>query len=135
MSPQMLHGKKTLSKHAAPASERRSAMCKAQSLSSSLIHTMPAPQQRSAVCRGYPLIHMIPAPHQRLPCVKDTIIHMIPAPHQQLPCLLSSKGVRTQLEQQHVLIRTEHTSVVSYIYHKGGIRSRALCKQAMNLLL
>ncbi len=49
--------------------------------------------------------------------------------------LLSSKGVWTQLEQQHVLIRTDNTSVVSYIYHQGGIRSRALCKQAMNLLL
>ncbi len=46
--------KKPLSKHAAPASERRSVVCKAQSLSSSLIHT-------------------IPAPHQRLPCVEHTL--------------------------------------------------------------
>ncbi len=42
----------SLCKHAAPASERRSAVCKAQSLSSSLIHR-------------------IPAPHQWLPCVRD----------------------------------------------------------------
>lgn len=34
-----------LSKHAAPASERCSAVCKAQSLGSSLIHTIPAPHQ------------------------------------------------------------------------------------------
>ncbi len=48
---------------------------------------------------------------------------------------LALKEFRTQLEQQHVLIRTENTSVVSYINHQGGIRSRALCKQATNLLL
>ncbi len=38
----------------------------------SLIHTRSAPQLWSAMCRGHPLIHMIPAPHQRLPCVEDT---------------------------------------------------------------
>ncbi len=43
-----------LAKHAAPASERRSAVCKAQSLSSALNH-------------------LIPAPHQRLPCVLDNL--------------------------------------------------------------
>ncbi len=43
-----------LCKHAAPASERRSAVCKAQSLSSSLIH-------------------MITAPHQQLPCVENIL--------------------------------------------------------------
>ncbi len=48
---------------------------------------------------------------------------------------LALKEFRMQLEQQHVLIRTENTSVVSYINHQGGIRSRALCKQATNLLL
>ncbi len=46
--------KNPLCKHAAPASERRSAVCRAQSLSSSLIHT-------------------IPAPHQWLPCVRDNL--------------------------------------------------------------
>ncbi len=68
-----------------------------------LIHTIPASQQRSAVCRvhsnshdssptsaaavgrGHPLIHMILAPHQWLPCVEDTLIHMIPAPHKRQP--------------------------------------------------
>ncbi len=49
MSPQMPHG--PLSKHTAPPPERRSAVYKAQSLGSSLIHT-------------------IPAPHQRLPCLE-----------------------------------------------------------------
>ncbi len=38
------------------ALEQRSAVYKAQSLGSSLIHTIPAPHQRSAVCRGHPLI-------------------------------------------------------------------------------
>ncbi len=77
-----------------PALERRSAVYKAQSLGSSLIHTIPAPHQRlpcledtallftryqpppqrSALCRGHSLIHMIPAPHQRLPYLEDTAL-------------------------------------------------------------
>ncbi len=61
--------KKTLSKHAAPASEQRSAVCKAQSLSSSLIHTILAPHQR-LLCVEHTLIHRITAPHQRLQCVE-----------------------------------------------------------------
>ncbi len=48
---------------------------------------------------------------------------------------LALKEFRAQLEQQHVLIRTDNTSVVSYINRQGGIRSRALCKQAAILLL
>ncbi len=48
---------------------------------------------------------------------------------------LALKEFWTQLEQQHVLILTDNTSVVSYINHQGGVRSRALCKQATNLLL
>ncbi len=67
-SSQMPHGKAHYRSMQPPASERCSAMCKAQSLGSSLIH-------------------MIPAPHQRLPYVEDTFIHMITAPHQQLPCV------------------------------------------------
>ncbi len=46
--------KNPLCKHAAPASERRSAVCRAQSLSSSLIH-------------------MITAPHQQLPCIENIL--------------------------------------------------------------
>ncbi len=48
---------------------------------------------------------------------------------------LALKDFQPQLEQQHVLIRTDNTSVVSYRNHQGGIRSRALCNQATNLLL
>ncbi len=72
-----------------PALERRSAVHKAQSLGSSLIHTIPAPQQRSAVCRGHSLIHMIPAPHQQAAVFGRhcSLIHTIPAHHQRLPCL------------------------------------------------
>ncbi len=33
-----------------------------------------SPPQRSAVCRGHALIHMIPVPHQRLPCLEDTAL-------------------------------------------------------------
>ncbi len=48
---------------------------------------------------------------------------------------LALKEFRAQLERQHVLIRTDNTSVVSYINRQGGIRSRALGKQAAILLL
>ncbi len=48
---------------------------------------------------------------------------------------LALKEFRAQLEWQHLLIRTDNTSVVSYINRQGGIRSRALCKQAAILLL
>ncbi len=83
MSPQMPQGKTHCLSMQPPASERCSAVCKAQSLGSSLffgrqcslIHTIPVPQQQSAVgrghshshdtshmsaaalCTGYPLIH------------------------------------------------------------------------------
>ncbi len=48
---------------------------------------------------------------------------------------LALKEFHPQLEQQHVLIRTDNTSVVSNINHQGGIRSRALCKRATDILL
>ncbi len=48
---------------------------------------------------------------------------------------LALKEFRAQLERQHVLIRTDNTSVVSYINRQGGIRSKALCEQAAILLL
>ncbi|XP_016423541.1 uncharacterized protein LOC107752164 [Sinocyclocheilus rhinocerous] len=48
---------------------------------------------------------------------------------------LALKDFRPQLEQRQVLIRTGNMSVVSYINHQGGVRSRALYKQAANLLL
>ncbi len=35
--------------------------------------------------------------------------------------VLSSKDFRPQLEQRHVLIRTDNMSVVSYINHQGGV--------------
>ncbi len=66
--------KNPLSKHAAPASERRSAVCKAQSLSSSLIHTMPAPHQRLPCWgRHCSLIHTNQPPNSGLPCVENTL--------------------------------------------------------------
>ncbi len=78
-----------------------------------------------AVCEGMPALGLWSEPQSQ-------------GTHKPLGAgssLLSSKGVRTQIEQQHVLICTNNTSVVSYLYHQGGIRSRALCKQATNLLL
>ncbi len=46
--------------------------------------------------------------------------------------VLNSKDFRPQLEQRHVLIRTDNMSVVSYINNQGGVRSN---KHAANLLL
>ncbi len=34
---------------------------------------------------------------------------------------LALKDFRPQLEQRHVLIRTDNMSVVSYINHQGGV--------------
>ncbi len=48
---------------------------------------------------------------------------------------LALKDFQPQLEQRHVLIRTNNMSVVSYINHQGGIRSKPLYEQAADLLL
>ena len=48
---------------------------------------------------------------------------------------LALKTFRSQLEQRHVLIRTDNTSVVSYINRQGGVHSKALFRQAESLLL
>ncbi len=88
MSLHIPHGNTHCLNMQPPASEWRSAVFKAQSLGSSLIHTIPAPRQQlpcledtallftryqwSPVCRGHSLIHRIPAPHQWLPCLEDT---------------------------------------------------------------
>ncbi len=39
------------------------------------------------------------------------------------------------LNGRHVLVRTENTTVVSYLNHQGGIRSHPLCRLARNVLL
>ncbi len=74
-------GKNPLSKHA--ASERRFAVCKAQSLGSSLIHTIPH-QWLPCLEDTALLFTRYQPPNSGLPCVEDTLIHMIPAPHQRL---------------------------------------------------
>ncbi|XDV32448.1 hypothetical protein PO909_003253 [Leuciscus waleckii] len=48
---------------------------------------------------------------------------------------LALEAFKPLLLQWHVLIRTDNTSVVSYINHQGGVHSRALFKQAESLLL
>lgn len=49
--------------------------------------------------------------------------------------MLALKTFRPQLERQHVLVRTDNTTVVSYINRQGGIHSKALFEQAASLLL
>ncbi len=41
-----------------------------------------SPSSAAAVCRGHFLIHMITAPHQRLPCVEDSALSLIHAVHE-----------------------------------------------------
>ncbi len=53
-------------------------MYKAQSLGSSLIHTIPAPHQRLPCLEDTALLFTwYQPPHSGLPCVEDTLIHMI----------------------------------------------------------
>ncbi len=74
MSPQMPHGKIHCPSMQPHASERRSAMCKAQSLGSSLIHTIPAPHQRFPGLEDAALLFTrYQPPNSSLPCVEDTL--------------------------------------------------------------
>ncbi|XP_067247019.1 uncharacterized protein [Chanodichthys erythropterus] len=48
---------------------------------------------------------------------------------------LALKHFLQDLSGHHVLIRTDNTTVVSYINHQGGLRSRLLCNLASHILL
>ncbi len=52
-----------------------------------------------------------------------------------LAVFLALKNFLTDLRGHHVLVRSDNISVVSYINHQGGLRSRPLCKQACQILL
>ncbi len=52
-----------------------------------------------------------------------------------LAVFLALKNFLTDLRGHHVLVRSDNTSVVSYINHQGGLRSRPLCKLACQILL
>ncbi len=45
-----------------------------------------------------------------------------------LAVFLALKNFLTDLRGHHVLVHSDNTSVVSYINHQGGLRSRPLCK-------
>ncbi len=101
MSPQMPHRKTLCPSMQPPASERCSAMCNAQSLGSSLIHSIPAaaarfgrhcslihkiqaPQQGSAVCRGHSHSHDTSPSSAAAGFGRHCpLSHTIPAPQQQ----------------------------------------------------
>ncbi len=78
--------KNSLSKHAAP--HLRAAFCRVQSTITWLLtHSHDtSPTSAAAVCRGYPLIHMIPAPHQWLPCVEDSALSLVQGDMGPLRC-------------------------------------------------
>ncbi len=48
---------------------------------------------------------------------------------------LALKNFLSYLRGNGVLVRSDNTSVVSYINHQGGLRSRPLCKLACQILL
>ncbi len=52
-----------------------------------------------------------------------------------LAVFLTLKNLRADLGGHHVLVRSDKTSVVSYINRQGGLRSRPLCKLVCQLLL
>ncbi len=54
---------------------------------------------------------------------------------EMLAVFLALKNFVADLRGHHVLVHSDNTSVVSYINHQGGLRSRPLCKQACQILL
>ncbi len=54
---------------------------------------------------------------------------------EMLAVFLALKNFLADLRGYHVLVHSDNTSVVSYINHQGGLRSRPLCKQACQIIL
>ncbi len=54
---------------------------------------------------------------------------------EMLAVFLALKNFLADLRGHHVLVRSDNKSVVSYINHQGGLRSRPLCKLACQILL
>ncbi len=52
-----------------------------------------------------------------------------------LAVFLALKNFLADLRGYHVLVHSDHTSVVSYINHQGGLWSRPLCKLVCQILL
>ncbi len=98
MSPQMPHGKTHCLSMQPPASERRSAVCKAQSLVSSLIHTIPAPHQWLPCLEDTTLLFTrYQPPNSGLPCEEDTLSFRViwePRGAKESPHLPAQKSVR-----------------------------------------
>ncbi len=56
-------------------------------------------------------------------------------PSGDLGYISCSQEFLADLRGYHVLVHSDNTSVVSYINHQGGLRSRQLCKLACQILL
>ncbi len=54
---------------------------------------------------------------------------------EMLAVFLALKNFLADLKGHHVLVHSDNTSVVSYLNHQGGLRSRPLCKLACQILL
>ncbi len=57
-------------------------MCRAHSNSHD-----DSPSSAAVVCRAHSLIHMITAPHQRLPCVEDSALSLIQGDRASSRCM------------------------------------------------
>ncbi len=90
---------------------------------------LPAPLQRRQLCSFEEISEAAGTHGVSFGSMSSGLItHATTAAMAEISSPLDS--IWAQLEWQHVLIRTDNTSVVSYINRQGGIRSRALCKQA-----
>ncbi len=54
---------------------------------------------------------------------------------EMLAVFLALKNVLADLRSHHLLVHSDNTSVVSYLNHQWGLRSRPLCKLACQILL
>ncbi len=54
---------------------------------------------------------------------------------EMLAVFLALKNFLADLRGHHVLVHSDNTSVVSYLNHQGGLRSRPHCKLACQILL
>ncbi len=66
-------------------------------------------------------------------CGRTSISHGTSNRLEMLAVILALKNVLADLRGHHVLVHSDNTSVVSYLNHQGGLRSRPLCKLASQI--
>ncbi|KAI2646275.1 Gag-Pro-Pol polyprotein [Labeo rohita] len=82
--------------------------------------------------------HRLGSGHEWPPCprsVERSPTHVAHNCLEMLAVFLALKHFLPDLRDRHVLVRTDNTSVVSYINHQGGLCSRPLYKLAHQILV